>query len=136
MLVTGTASNNTEGYKVKPNTSLSPAPLSALYKTTYVHLKKNAQASLTHVAQWVGHCPTNERSLVRFLVRTHAWAVGRVLGWGREREREATDRCFSPSRPLFLKIKKNKIFKKLFPRKYASMTSYRTHWCFNEPIFI
>ena len=37
---------------------------------------------MTSVAQWVGRHLTTKRSLVQFPVRTHAWVVGQVPGWG------------------------------------------------------
>ena len=34
--------------------------------------------ALAGVAQWIEHWPVNQRSLVRFPVRAHAWVVGQV----------------------------------------------------------
>ena len=74
---------------------------------------------LAGVAQWLGGSLQIERSLVRFLVRAHAWVAGQAPSGG---VGEATDGCFSctlmflsplsPSLPFSLKINKNKIFKK------------------------
>ena len=67
----------------------------------------------------LGILPQTERSLVRFLIRAHAWFAGQVPGWGRMRGRQSIDvslahRCFSPSlsTSLPLSLKVNKIFKK------------------------
>ena len=71
--------------------------------------KKIACFAPTGVAQWVGHCPANQRSLVWFPLRAHTWVVGQAPGWGWggcERQ-HITHQCSSPSLspPLPLSLK-------------------------------
>ena len=73
---------------------------------------KNWEKALAGVAEWVEHLPVKERSLVRFLVRAHAWAVGQVPIWGRVRYISCTlmflflSSSLSPSLLLSLKVNK------------------------------
>ncbi|KAF6109825.1 hypothetical protein HJG60_011016 [Phyllostomus discolor] len=64
--------------------------------------------------RWVDVIPQSKRSLVRFLIRAHAWVAGLVPGWG-VCKRQLIDvslshRCVSPSLssslPLSLRINK------------------------------
>ena len=51
---------------------------------------KNTQAALAGVAQWTECWPVNQRSPVRFLIRTHTWIAGRVTSWGLARGNTST----------------------------------------------
>ena len=41
--------------------------------------------ALAGVAQWIECWPANQRALVQFPVRAHAWVAGQVSSWGRMR---------------------------------------------------
>ena len=58
---------------------------------------------------WSGVIPQRERSLVRLLVRAHAWAAGLDPGWGHVRGNQLmflSHINVSPSLPFSLKINK------------------------------
>ena len=55
---------------------------------------------MASVAHWIERQPVNQKSLVRFLFRAHAWVVGQVPCGGRVRGNQSMylshiDICFS-----------------------------------------
>ena len=51
----------------------------------YVQGMKNREAALGDMAQWSEYQPENQRSLVQFPVRAHAWVAGQVPSRGHAR---------------------------------------------------
>ena len=45
-----------------------------------IFLKKKGTLALAGVAQWIECRPANQRSLVQFPVRAHAWVASQVPG--------------------------------------------------------
>ena len=61
---------------------------------------KHIKRALAGVTQWIEHWPVDQRSLVRFLVRAHAWIVGLVPGWGHARGNYTLILLFLPLFPF------------------------------------
>ena len=90
---------------------------------------------LAGVAQWAECQPSNQRSLVWFPVRTHAWVEGLAPSWGHTRGKSHW--YFSPSlfSSLSLSPKINKIFLKMLWLQWNACCSQRKISNRNKTIF-